>query len=251
MRIKCLVTVVLLIALVQKKLVAQSYNLPIYDSLKVKYKKTRYNNLYINDSASHILTKYSIEAVSSDNTEPAIYLVEQKRVSGADTEYNMILSLSCERNSFLGAKYNQVEACQYWRKADSNFVIAVSMLIDSTGHLSETQTDSILSSDFDCLLQFYSQENDTVNIDTIFGRLPDDFDYVFWKCSYLYDLKHGKEQGYYQIHEIINSCIDSKKDLLKYEGKWKYAQKHGWWKYYSPQGEEIKREKYKNGTRKK
>ena len=104
-----------------------------------------------------------------------------------------------------------------------------------------------------CYNDFYSNQNDSVAVDTIYTTSDYEFhnyQNIIWECQYFFQLKNGFEIGYYSLSELSGYC---RKDngIVKYEGEWKMGKKIGKWKYYNKEGVLVKTEIYKKGVLKK
>lgn len=67
-------------------------------------------------------------------------------------------------------------------------------------------------------------------------------------CCYKGEDKHGYEYQYYSVHELDGITVTGWSYRVKWTGHWKHGRKNGKWYYYSPDGELIGTEKWKNGV---
>ena len=163
------------------------------------------------------------------------------------TKYRMVIALYCSDSSLAFNSYHTPKTCVEWKSYDGSGDKITKY--DKDGNRIEVIPDSTKEINKDCLFEFYAQNNDSVQVDTIYvkdKKLAYSKVYCVSKCSYINNLKQGKEIVYYEVWELKGECIDNAQ-RIKMTGSWNKGKKEGEWKYYDVNGRLIRTEIYKKG----
>lgn len=136
-----------------------------------------------------------------DYTDPCIpgdYTVSKTKRSSAKYYYLVILDTLNSRK--VGTRGVIPPQCIHQEKIDSssnaNFKSFSYIEKDKNhGYSNVVRIDSIQKFDDDCISNFYSQENDSIQIDTLYATVYLSYRFnnkseLLWSCDYHYHLKH-------------------------------------------------------------
>ena len=166
-------------------------------------------------------------------------------------KYRMVRALYCKDNSLAFNSYNTPETCVEWVPYDESQDKVTK--VDENGNRTEVRSDSSKQINKDCLNDFYAENNEMVQVDTIYVKnkyLAYSTVYYISKCAYVNNMKQGKEVVYYELWELTGDCIETK-DRIKMSGSWDKGRKTGEWKYFNVNGQLVTTEFYKKGKLKK
>ncbi len=198
-----------------------------------------------NDSV--VYTKYDV--YSTDDTNRMYRYIIREFFS---SEHKFVVALAKDHNVTVASNLSAPKQFIHRVKVDSGSYVRVT--IDAKdGSQTVTYPDSVDRVDWVAVDSFYTN-TDSIHIDTIYVEkwkyFHPEFTNVIDKastCGYIYDLKHGRETSYYGPHQLAGAVVTSKKFGLRYTGKWEYGERIGKWRYYTPDGELQRTEKWKNG----
>lgn len=136
-------------------------------------------------------------------------------------------------------------SCMHWVKGNS-LSFGQKMSSDTM-----PAVDSIYTVDQEKLNRYYLEHSDSLSIDTL--RVSDSVDFsdrdmeldLLKRSLFYYEQQHNYEIGYYRVSELDGVYITDH-FRLKYEGWWKFGEKHGKWKEYDKTGKLISVEKYRH-----